>query len=1859
MPVRCSAVLILLFSLLSAQTSKIPSRFSVIESNGVFLVVRSAAGKYASFDEIPANIRNEFIAATESQKSSKTNSAKTTSVMTTFVVSDASDAADFDINDGVYSPPTLRSAIENANKLGGSHAISFSGITLIQPISALPTVNVALSIDGTVGFDKVTLDGSGTSASIGLMLTKTSTVKNMIFKSWKSLGLAINSGGINSVIQKCEFTLNNTGLNINAAGVQVGGENPDDRNFAYANKQDGIAVVFADNNIIQNNFSGTKDGMTASPNTYTGAYILGAKAKIKNNLFSGNSDAGLEIGEFSSGTLVEGNIIGLDSLGRGRVPNMAEGVLTFADNDSIINNVISGNSYGITVLGQASQTLIRGNIIGSNKTLDSLFGNRFGGLQILGPGVVIDSNIISCNLGSGMLITGNGGAVIKRNKIGTDPTGTLDWGNTGAGVNIVCDKNTVGGPSLSDRNIISGNGGNGIEMFGGTTLSFPGPSLPNYVQGNLIQNNIIGTDINGTTKIPNRNGMMMQGYIDSNFVRDNLISGNQQHGILFRSFGGSATRNIFTNNAIGTTITRDGALANDSSGIMSDGIGQNTFGGETAGDANTVAYNQFGGIVMRAGSGFSIKRNTIHNNKGLGIDLGNDGPTPNDSVDADTGPNLKQNFPRILWIGRNGSNTKVKGYLQSQPSTTFHLEFYTNDEVDTTGFGEGQTFQKTMDVTTNDSGRAPFEIIIDGTFSRVVATATHPQNGTSEFSKAPFIVNSVADRPDANPNDGLASTSGPHVNGIPEVTLRSALQASNHIIGEDDIGFDIPGAPPHFINPGSSLPVVLNDVTIDGSTQPGYDPTSVQAIRLLGGSAGANSDGFNFVGDRTTVRALYISQFQGNGIEMTGELLTLIDVTSNTNKKSGVHSSGDITLEGESMFNGNGPAALTSQQCNTHTTAGIWLSGWLRGKGKVTASSNCGPGIRHTESSDFSSSEIDLEASVTANGNSTAGILGTENIRLKGENFDFSNNGSPKIPASGIFLGGGDLSIEATGGGESPVIKANSNSDVGLYTGSGSVTLKGKAQVNNNGHGRTPLECFNHEIDGIKSEGTFRAQSLEVIGNGFDGIRTHGSCIIEGNVTVKDHPGRGIWATHNISLDGDEHIVDSNGDQAMWAANGWLKVKGKLKARNNKINGTHGVDDAPKETDSRVGSIQAWRDIILEDVEVENNEPTGIAGWDNVWIDGTAIVKNNSVGGIFAMDQLSIKGSNNLIINNGGDGLATNNQGIFVHGSITIDGNGKDASIIDEDNSGFGAIAQFIQMQDIIVQGNARTGLHGHRGVTIRGRGIINGNGNHGLASSVFVQISGGRVHNNEGYGIASPVVRMSGTQVGNNGLGGISGKNAGAPTLALKNNFMMNASTLPPFKSNIRGSSITGNSGDGISVDTEFPFAIEGSNISNNTGFGIKNEGTGQVDADGNWWGNASGPGASINGVVQASSWQSSSVGLYVGLTEDSIFVLPGDIDSLSIVAANWSNPNDSVSIDAVDNDGWLQPVNGRTIALHDSTPGVTTLHYSIPGNAVVGDTSTIIITGKSLISPATITKDTVCFVVYSPSLFQVLILKDTLLARAGDTLHIIAVGFDQKGKEKQFTPLWSASGGSITNSGLYVAGNDTGLFVVLAVDSLSGKKDSAAIRILAPSKPGAPAVIAVSATTIDAGDIKPGTQSFPQVTITNSAVTILSVDSVKTLTKYFTAVRSPDVNLIRQGDTLTIIITFSPDSNATYHDTLFIYYNSPLSPKKIVLSGKGITTGIETVENIIPTEYSLQQNYPNPFNPTTTIQFGLPVSGFTSLKVYDILGREIATIVDEVKETGFYSIQFDGSKLSTGVYIYTLHAGNFVSTKKLLLLK
>lgn len=543
-----------------------------------------------------------------------------------------------------------------------------------------------------------------------------------------------------------------------ASGNTVGGSGPGTGNVLSGNTFNGVVVENgpATNNSIVGNFIGTDEAGTAAlPNSLNGVQIatgasgnlVGGTTAGAGNLISGNTQNGVHL--TTAGNSVAGNTIGLNAGGTAKLANGQNGVFINNAADNIVGgtaasarNVISGNALdGISINGTSTGTLVQGNYIGTNAAGTAALGNANAGIFI---GTSANHTLGGTAAGAGNLLSGNTNGIylsgaastgnqIQGNIIGLNAAGNAPLGNTSNG--IVLDgavNNIIGGTSAAARNVISGNGNNGINMFTAGT------------SGNLIQGNYIGTDVSGTVDLGNfLNGIRMFG-VNANTVggtvagAGNLLAGNNQHGIFIAQ--ATAVGNVLQGNTIGTQANGTTALANALDGVRIDvNAPSNTLiGGSAAGAGNIIAFNNGRGINVLSGTGHRISGNAIFSNGNLGIDLGNNGLTPNDAGDADPGPNNLQNFPVLSVATAGTSTTGVAGSLNSTPDTTFSIEFFSNIACDPTGFGEGELLRGTASVTTDGSGAATFSAVLPslvpgGQF--LTATATDPNGNTSEFAQ--------------------------------------------------------------------------------------------------------------------------------------------------------------------------------------------------------------------------------------------------------------------------------------------------------------------------------------------------------------------------------------------------------------------------------------------------------------------------------------------------------------------------------------------------------------------------------------------------------------------------------------------------------------------------------------------------------------------------------------------------------------------------------------------------------------------------------------------------------------------------------------------------------------------------------------------------------------------------------------------------------------------------------------------------------------------------------------------------------------------------------------------------------------------
>ena len=153
------------------------------------------------------------------------------------------------------------------------------------------------------------------------------------------------------------------------------------------------------------------------------------------------------------------------------------------------------------------------------------------------------------------------------------------------------------------------------------------------------------------------------------------------------------------------------------------------------------------------------------------------------------------------------------------------------------------------------------------------------------------------------------------------------------------------------------------------------------------------------------------------------------------------------------------------------------------------------------------------------------------------------------------------------------------------------------------------------------------------------------------------------------------------------------------------------------------------------------------------------------------------------------------------------------------------------------------------------------------------------------------------------------------------------------------------------------------------------------------------------------------------------------------------------------------------------------------------------------------------------------------------------------------------------------------------------------------------------------------------------------------------------PYGELIRPGDSLSVAVTFSPSAEAEYSDYLIV--NGPAAKDSVELIGSGVIVGIVNSETL-PDKIQLHQNYPNPFNPVTEIKYDISVRSYLSLVIYNLLGEEVARLIDGEQNSGYHAVRWDASSVASGVYFYRLEvvgrgsiSPTFVQTKKMVLLK
>jgi parallel beta-helix repeat protein len=568
---------------------------------------------------------------------------------------------------------------------------------------------------------------------------------------------------------------------LSVGGNTIGGANPGASNVISGNDGAGVYVGTTSTDLFAGNFIGTDvTGTAALPNGYDGGVYaiqpLTFGGPGAGNLVSGNGAIGISLNRGNS--VVQANLIGTDVTGTRPLGNAGAGMLLLAGGNTIgglgsdYRNVVAANGGGLVI--ESSGNTVQGNFIGTDITGTQALSNRTGveidagaNNNIIGGTDPKARNIISGNGdsfgGGGVYLTSSGssnvptGNQIEGNYIGTDVTGEAALGN-GTDVFLATGSNNV----ISSNTISASTSGPGVWINSNGLAA-------GLTSGNMVQGNWIGTDATGRQVLGNAGAGVNVNAGTNTQVTDNVIAGT---GVVVNGLGGAYGNQIEANhigtdadNALDLGVRDAGVVVFASSGNTISGnvvahssgngveLGSRDYGpaSNNTVSGNTIALNGRAGVSILAGDGDSVLANSIHDNGGPGIDLGNDGVTPNDSA-GHTGPNLFQNFP-VLSGAEAGRSVTVAGTLTSQPDATFTLDFYANPTAShfysgspaATGFyGEGQYYLGSATVTTNAAGTASFAVDLDasglpgGSVPQgwvISATATDAQGNTSEFSR--------------------------------------------------------------------------------------------------------------------------------------------------------------------------------------------------------------------------------------------------------------------------------------------------------------------------------------------------------------------------------------------------------------------------------------------------------------------------------------------------------------------------------------------------------------------------------------------------------------------------------------------------------------------------------------------------------------------------------------------------------------------------------------------------------------------------------------------------------------------------------------------------------------------------------------------------------------------------------------------------------------------------------------------------------------------------------------------------------------------------------------------------------------------
>jgi len=1080
-----------------------------------------------------------------------------------------------------------------------------------------------------------------------------------------------------------------------------------------------------------------------------------------------------------------------------------------------------------------------------------------------------------------------------------------------------------------------------------------------------------------------------------------------------------------------------------------------------------------------------------------------------------------------------------------------------------------------------------------------------------------FVVNTAGDQGDLDPGDGVSDIGGAEIDGRPPCTFRAALQETNALEGVDTITFNIPGSESVMIQPDSALPAIESPVWIKGNREDG-EPQIV----IDGSNAGENANGLTveFEGRKSSVRNLVLTNFSGHGVLLDETMEVTIQGCliggEDGNDGDGIHlnESSINTIGGElsdarNIIGGNegNGINIVGEGGNLNVIRNNYLGISRDGE---TALPNQTNGIRMTG---------DVQKNTawdnTISGNRENGIYIVDNAAEQDEENEFFNN---------------NIGTDADGTGAVPnkgngiLIENSSGSRIGRITGSGNlISGNGKngvkiigedARINRiagnsigTDHGGTseipnafngikivnapdnfvggstssPGDPPGNVISGNRKTGIY-ISGREATGNDIEGnlIGTG----VSGTTSLENYDGIAVLSGASNNIIGGPTAIHRN------IISGNLRfgvIVGDPETEENTIQGNYiGTDkNGSQSLDNEVGIylVDALKTRIggIED-EAENvisgNRDDGIRIIDGaghtiqsnlIGVDATGEAPlGNEIGISVKRSAVNTIGSSSREESEGGNVISGNEQGMKLEKSV---GDKIFCNTVGLSADGDGDF------------GNESHGIELYRSYHIQVENNVIGYNENGLVSESTPRSKQGNhmIRNNVIINNSTGIFLYHAYRddiIGNNILGNETGiQETSDPEFELdskdiliRGNLIRNSTGsgtgihLYGGTFRIQGNEITGDAGDAMTFENGTDAGVSNNNIYGNTGDGLRNtDGSLEVDARGNWWGDPSGPGGSgsgtgdaVSGNVDFSGWLAAPVALVAVPARDTVDIPVGSGDTVTVFLRHWTNPSASVEVRYEEERSWLQSQMEQTVTLDEEQGGSVPIPVQVPSDpgATVNQVNLTAISGTG--------KDTAYATVhlhsYQPALTAINIAPDSATVAAGDSVRFSATGLDQTGAMVDFTPQWSATGGTIEEDGLYIAGAETGEY---------------------------------SVTVTGSG----GVQSQAVVQVTPA-------------------------------------------------------------------------TGTETRDNV-PKQFMLMQNYPNPFNPSTQIRYQLPESGQVTLRIFDLLGREIRTLLQGRQSAGSHRIRWNGfndrgKRVTSGLYFYRLtvkvdNRNSFKSTKKMMLLR